>query len=146
MSDAPPKYAYVLVVVGADRCPPWYVWERLDRLTARVRDTHRLDLILRDSAEAREWAHAQADRVGVLVEPVERGRYAEPKWAMACAALAHGVLVFGDERPYWRLTRYAREVGATVRVVPVPPPDARPAPRQVIDRDGLPPDPLAEWG
>jgi hypothetical protein len=149
-----PRPAYYLAVYGAECCPAWFVWEKLDSLTARVRCGHHLVLLVDgnscstcrtrfSSPDVSDWAQAQPEQVTCYLECVWNtiwGRYAKARWAMSVCAVAQGILIFGEPRRYRVLLRYASDVGIPYRILPVPGPDARPTPRPP-DLPELPPIP-----
>lgn len=121
---------FYLTVAGDAGAPADLVFRALDHYTARVRVECQLVVLTRGGGHVADWARRRPPgEVAVVLEPVLRGlygRYAEPRWAMACCAVSRGVLIFGDRGRFWRLVRYAAEAGVPVRVVPVPAPVSAP--------------------
>jgi hypothetical protein len=122
---------YAVLVLGSGGAPDDLVRGALDRLLGAKLGESRVTLLLSaDEGPAGEWARGR-DYCSVQVELVYHRlwprRLAEARWALGVAAAADAVVVFGDDRPWWRVFRYLRDTAAPVRRVKVPPPPpARP--------------------
>lgn len=145
-----PRPAFELVVCGAATCPEWFVAQTLDRLTERVQSTHLLTVTTRGDADGEavgNWSRRQAwARVVCYLEPVlpgVYGRFAEPRWAMKVVSTASAIVIFGPDRRWWRVVRYAKDAGVDVRLYPVP--ATLPGPSSPALPD-LPPDPVHSAG
>src|SRR5690349_8077296 len=104
-----PRPAFPVLVLGSDAAPPELVAAKLDLFTAAAAVDHRVCVVVRgdEGRHAAAWAHA-GDR-SVTVEPEERGRSGAARWAMRAVSMAHAVVIFGDDRRWWRVCRFAKE-------------------------------------
>lgn len=122
---APVEYkpAFAIAVCGSGDAPPELVARVLDQVFAPHEHSH-YPLVVGGGGEepATVWAHARP-RGSVTCEFVCRelyGRSAYARWAMSVASIARALVIFGDDRRWWRLLRLAGELGIPVRRVPIP--------------------------
>lgn len=136
------KPAFAIAVCGSGVAPPGLVARVLDQVYAPRQHSH-FPLVVSAGGEepAALWAR-RTYRGSVTHEsptPQVYGRTAHARWAMAVAAIAEVVVVFGDDRRWWRLLRYAREIGTPVRRVAIPAGHAPPRRAVTGIRNSVPP-------
>lgn len=119
-----PRYAYPVLVLGADRAPPELVAAKLELFTAAKAADHSIVLIPDGhSHSASDWSrtrdHCSVQLVPLLPRMWPRG-VGLVRWAMEVAAVAEAAVLFGPDAPYRVVLRYLRDAAVPVRRVAIP--------------------------